>query len=103
SWLLTPFVVVLSWIASGFSKLAGGAPVPRSLASEEEIRTMITVGHKELLRQRLAESSPIPVLVPEPVLCTDNAAMIAACGYYRFQAGKVDSLDLDVIPSLKLA
>jgi len=47
SWLLTPFVVALSWIASGFTKLAGGTPVPRSLASEEEIRTMISVGHKE--------------------------------------------------------
>ena len=47
SWLLTPLVVALSWIASGFSKLAGGAPVPRSLVSEEEIRTMISVGHKE--------------------------------------------------------
>lgn len=47
SWILTPFVVVLSWIAASFSKLAGGTPVPRSLASEEEIRTMISVGHKE--------------------------------------------------------
>ncbi len=47
SWLLTPLVVGLSWIASGFSKMLGGTPVPRSLASEEEIRTMITMGHKE--------------------------------------------------------
>ncbi|MCK4369299.1 MAG: HlyC/CorC family transporter [Dehalococcoidales bacterium] len=47
SWLLTPFVVALSWIASGFSKLFGGTPVPRSLATEEEIRTMISVGHRE--------------------------------------------------------
>jgi len=47
SWLFTPFVVALSWIASGFSKLFGGTPVPKSLASEEEIRTMISVGHKE--------------------------------------------------------
>jgi len=47
SWLLTPFVIALSWIASGFSKLVGGTPVPRSLASEEEIRTMISLGHKE--------------------------------------------------------
>ncbi|MFC2019601.1 HlyC/CorC family transporter [Chloroflexota bacterium] len=47
SWLLTPFVIALSWIASGFSKLVGGAPVPRSLASADEIRTMISVGHKE--------------------------------------------------------
>jgi len=47
SWVFTPFVIALSWIASGFTKLAGGTPVPRSLASEEEIRTMISVGHKE--------------------------------------------------------
>jgi len=47
SWLLTPFVIALSWIASGFSKLAGGTPIPRSLASEEDIRTMISVGHQE--------------------------------------------------------
>jgi len=47
SWLFTPFVVVLSWIATRFSKLAGGTPIPRSLATEEEIRAMISVGHKE--------------------------------------------------------
>jgi putative hemolysin len=47
AWLLRPFVVALSWIASGFSKMFGGAPVPRSLASEEEIRTMISMGHRE--------------------------------------------------------
>ena len=46
-WLLTPFVVVLSWIASGFSRLVGATPVPRSLVTDEEIRTMISVGHRE--------------------------------------------------------
>ena len=47
SWLFFPFVIALSWIASGFTKLVGGTPVSRSLASPEEIRTMISVGHKE--------------------------------------------------------
>jgi putative hemolysin len=47
AWLFTPFVIVLSWIASGVARLIGGEPVARSLASEEEIRTMISVGHKE--------------------------------------------------------
>jgi len=47
SWLLTPFVFILSWIASRVSQLLGGEPVPRSLATAEEIRTMISVGHKE--------------------------------------------------------
>ncbi|MFC2010489.1 hemolysin family protein [Chloroflexota bacterium] len=47
TWLFSPVVYVLSWIASGITRLVGGTPVPRSLVSEEEIRTMITVGHKE--------------------------------------------------------
>jgi len=75
------------------------------VAKECRVKQILLVGGvaaNRWLRQRLVESSPIPVLVPEPVLCTDNAAMIAACGYYRFQAGKADSLDLDVVPSLKL-
>ncbi|MBA7506697.1 tRNA N6-adenosine threonylcarbamoyltransferase [subsurface metagenome] len=77
-----------------------------AVAKECRVKQILLVGgvaSNELLRQRLAENSPIPVLVPEPVLCTDNAAMIAACGYYRFRANKIDGLDLDVIPSLKLA
>jgi N6-L-threonylcarbamoyladenine synthase len=51
----------------------------------------------------MLESSTIPLLVPELVLCTDNAAMIAACGYHRFQAGMIAGLDLDVVPGLRLA
>jgi N6-L-threonylcarbamoyladenine synthase len=77
-----------------------------AVARECRVKQILLVGgvaSNQLLRNWLAKSSPIPVLVPEPVLCTDNAAMIAACGYYRFQAGKVDSLDLDVLPGLKLA
>lgn len=54
------------------------------------------------LRQKLVEDSPIPVLIPEPILCTDNAAMVAACSYFRFQANKTDGLDIDVVPGLKL-
>jgi len=75
-------------------------------AKEHRVRQILLAGgvaSNKLLRYWLVENSPIPVLVPEPVLCTDNAAMIAACGYYRFQAGKTDGLDLDVVPSLKLA
>jgi putative hemolysin len=47
SWLFTPFVAALSWIATGFTQLVGETPVSKSLASPEEIRTMITIGHKE--------------------------------------------------------
>jgi N6-L-threonylcarbamoyladenine synthase len=61
------------------------------------------VASNSLLREQLVKHSHLPVLVPPPILCTDNAAMVAACGYYRLRAGKVDGLDLDVVPSLKLA
>jgi N6-L-threonylcarbamoyladenine synthase len=60
------------------------------------------VAANKLLTERFLGSSPIPVLVPSPHLCTDNAAMVAACGYYHFQAGKISSYDLDVVPSLSL-
>jgi N6-L-threonylcarbamoyladenine synthase len=77
-----------------------------AVAKEHRVKQVLLAGGvaaNGLLRQRLVKNSPIPVLIPKPVFCTDNAAMIAACGYYHFQAGKVDSLDLDVLPSLKLA
>jgi N6-L-threonylcarbamoyladenine synthase len=42
------------------------------------------------------------VLIPPPDLCTDNAAMVAACGYHHYRLGKVDGYDVDVVPSLSL-
>ncbi len=47
AWLFTPFVFVLSWIASRVARLVDGEVVPSSLASADEIRNMIVVGHKE--------------------------------------------------------
>ena len=45
--IFSPFVFVLSWASSGLSKLVGGEPVPRSLASKEEIQSMILVGQSK--------------------------------------------------------
>ncbi len=77
-----------------------------AVAKEYRVKQILLVGGvaaNKSLRKRLMADSPIPVLVPEPVLCTDNAAMIAACGYYHFQAGRIDALEMDVIPGFKLA
>ena len=41
----------------------------------------------------------IPLVVPRPGLCTDNAAMIGAAGWRRFLAGERAGLDLDARPS----
>ena len=52
------------------------------------------------LRQRILADSPLPAVIPPPVLCTDNGAMIAAGAFYQYQRGLVDDLSLDVDPSL---
>jgi len=60
------------------------------------------VAANRLLRSMMAQRSPIPMLMPSPILCTDNAAMIASCGYFRLTAGKCSGWDLDIAPNLRL-
>jgi len=45
------------------------------------------------------DSSNIDLYIPPPIYCTDNAAMIAACGYFKWKQGKISSLDLNATPS----
>jgi len=73
----------------------------KQLKVEQILLSGGVAANKTLTRHFLA-SSPVPVLIPPPHLCTDNAAMVAACGYYHFQAGKISGYDLDVVPSLSL-
>jgi N6-L-threonylcarbamoyladenine synthase len=44
----------------------------------------------------------VRVLFPSRALCTDNAAMIAACGLFHFLRGRRDSLAIDPLPQLSL-
>lgn len=39
---------------------------------------------------------------PSPALCTDNAAMIGAAGYYEYIRGVRSGWDLNAVPNLKL-
>jgi N6-L-threonylcarbamoyladenine synthase len=60
------------------------------------------VSANRALRQAMSEALTISVRYPPPILCTDNAAMIAAAAHWHFVNGRRDSLALDVIPSLQL-
>jgi N6-L-threonylcarbamoyladenine synthase len=64
------------------------------------------VAANRALRERVAEGARalgVPLVVPSPALCTDNAAMIGAAGWHRFLAGTRAGADLDARPSLRLA
>jgi N6-L-threonylcarbamoyladenine synthase len=54
------------------------------------------------LREEMARRAHVPVRYPPIALCTDNAAMVAAAAYFRFEAGVQSGWDLDVSPNLKL-
>jgi N6-L-threonylcarbamoyladenine synthase len=60
------------------------------------------VSANQMLRQKMRALSEIPVRYPPLNLCTDNAAMIAAAAYFRYQAGLRSRLDMDVLPSWAL-
>ena len=54
------------------------------------------------LREEIVKRSPMPVIIPPPILCTDNGAMIAACGYFQYQNGLETPMNIDVDPGLPL-
>lgn len=77
-----------------------------ALAQELKVKQILVAGGvaaNKALRETLIAKSPLPVLIPPFILCTDNAAMIATCAYYRYQAGQTDGWDMDALPALKLA
>jgi len=98
----------ISDAAASFQQAVVDVLVTKALAAAREHRVkqiMLAggVAANIALRAKLKETSRIPVLIPELILCTDNAAIIAACGYFHFRKGETSGLDMDVIPGLKLA
>ena len=52
--------------------------------------------------QKACEENGFGCFYPEPIYCTDNAAMIVAAGYHDYLAGDVSDMTLNADPSLKL-
>jgi len=55
------------------------------------------------LRQAFKSQTEFPVHTPRISLCTDNAAMIGAAGYFRYALGHISGLDVDVQPTWPLS
>ncbi len=55
------------------------------------------------LRNAFTNQAEFPVNIPHISLCTDNAAMIASAGYYRYVLGHRDQMDIDVFPTWPLS
>jgi tRNA N6-adenosine threonylcarbamoyltransferase len=98
-------------LAYGFQESVVDVLASKTLraARESGARTIIVgggVAANSVLRERIvdgARASGIRVLVPRPGLCTDNASMIGAAGFFRARAGARAGTDLSARPSLKLA
>jgi N6-L-threonylcarbamoyladenine synthase len=73
-------------------------------ARQQKIERIVVVGGvaaNSRLRERLPTQRKYDVFFPKIELCTDNAAMIAACAYFQHTAlGRSDPLDLAPEPSL---
>lgn len=69
-------------------------------AKHFEVKTVVISGGvacnsrlRELSKQTLGNNG-IKVFIPSIELCTDNAAMVAALGFYRFKTGEFSDLDI---------
>ncbi len=69
----------------------------------KEILVAGGVSANRALRQAFKAQTEFPVNIPRLSLCTDNAAMIGAAGYFRYALGHVSEMDMDVQPTWPLS
>lgn len=94
-------------IAASFQMAVVDVLVSKTIAAAEkhnvtEIHLAGGVSANGLLRDTITAQANRPVRVPPLYLCTDNAAMIGAAAYWRWQAKDMAGWDLDVKANLRL-
>ena len=103
-------------IAAAFQKTVARTLISRTMkaAKKFSLKDIVVAGgvaRNEYLRNKLteaAEGADCTLFFPDPILCTDNAAMIAAAGYYLYKEQPdsprfKDFLKLDAVANLPLA
>lgn len=94
--------------AASFQRVANETLVDKAIKAFEDYRPQSVViaggvAADRDLRKRLADRLSISIEYAPMQLCTDNAAMIAALGYYQAQSqSPCDPYTLEVIPSLSM-
>ena len=97
-------------LAASFEKAVSDVLIENSLKGCEQLglKTIALAGGvsaNSYIRARFEElekTHGIKVYYPEPILCTDNAAMIASAGYYNYINDITSKLDLNAVPNLKI-
>jgi len=98
-------------IAASFQEAAVEVLVEKTLRAvkEKKIKDVAITGGvaansrlRSLMKERLAEVGA-RLFYPDLKLCTDNAAMIAAAGYFRFKKEGAGDFSSSAVPYLKLA
>jgi N6-L-threonylcarbamoyladenine synthase len=75
-------------------------------ARQFKVKNIIVAGGvsaNQLLRDTFLGQTNFNIFIPPFKYCTDNAAMIASAGYFRFVNNLIDPLDIDVLPNWPLS
>jgi N6-L-threonylcarbamoyladenine synthase len=93
-------------LAASFQAAVVDALVEKTAAAAAEyrVREVLVAGGvaaNSLLRSSLGEHITVPFRYPPLILCTDNAAMIAAAAYYRYADSLQHDFTLDIEPNAR--